>query len=131
MRSMPDASQKMKVRGVVDLRTLNRTTETNVYLVPTQGDILNMARGNLGRYMSVFDTKAKSFYQCRVHHDDIYKLSVISPRNQENFQVAIMGFVDSLAYVQRQLDIILKHLDACCKAYVDVFTGSTPTCRPK
>lgn len=54
-----------------------------------------------------------------------FKLSVVSHRGKEVFQVAMMGFVNSLAYVQCQIDTILRDLATWCRAYVDdIFAAS-------
>lgn len=74
--------------------------------------------------MSVFD-KAKSLYQWRVHPEDTGKLAVITHRGQEVFKVAMMGFVNSLVYVQRRIDSILRDLSQWCRTYVDdIFAAS-------
>lgn len=113
--TLPDGTRGLKGRVVVDLRGLNKITELDSYPVLTQDEIIQLARG--AKYMSVFD-KAKSFYQWPVHPADTPKLSVISHRGQEVFQVTMMGFVNFPSYVQRQIDLILQGLRKF-RAYID------------
>lgn len=60
----------------------------------------------------------KWFYQWLVIEADRYKFTVNSHRGQEYFKVALMRYCNSVQYVQRQLDRILKDLPFA-KAYVD------------
>lgn len=63
---------------------------------------------------------AKSFfYQWRVKPEHRDRLAVISHRGQEYFKVAIMGYCNSVAYVQRQMDLILKDFFDWCRTYLD------------
>lgn len=45
--------------------------------------------------------------------------TVVTHRGQETFQVPIMGYVNSIAYVQREIDNILRHVRDWARAYVD------------
>ena len=46
-------------------------------------------------------------------------MAVISHRGQEVFNVAIMGFRNSVSYVQRQIDNIMRDYKDFCRIYVD------------
>lgn len=59
------------------------------------------------------------FYQWRVDPKDTHKLTVVSHRGQETFLVPVMGYMNSVAYVQRQMDNILREHRAFVKAYID------------
>ena len=50
------------------------------------------------KYITVVDA-ASFFYYWRVHLEDRYKLLVVSHRGQETFNVAVMGYKNSPAYV--------------------------------
>lgn len=45
--------------------------------------------------------------------------TVITHRGQETFQVPIMGYINSVAYVQREIDNILRGVRVWARAYVD------------
>ncbi|KAJ5427282.1 hypothetical protein N7465_002352 [Penicillium sp. CMV-2018d] len=63
---------------------------------------------------------AKSFfYQWRVKPSHRERLAVITHRSLEYFKVAIMGYCNSVAYVQRQIDLILKDFYKWCRPYLD------------
>lgn len=62
-------------------------------------------------YIAVVDA-AKFFYQWPLRRDHRNRLAVITHRGQELFHVAIMGFINSVPYVQRQMDPNLKELRA-------------------
>lgn len=40
-------------------------------------------------------------------------------RGQELFYVAIIGFINSVPYVQRQMDLHLSEFNTFCRAYID------------
>ncbi|KAJ5217183.1 hypothetical protein N7468_010191 [Penicillium chermesinum] len=84
--------------------------------LPTQADIIAITQGK--RYMSVFDA-ARCFYQWPVHPNDVGQMAVITYRGQEVFQVATMGFCNSVTYVQRAMDNILQEFREWCRVFVD------------
>lgn len=112
-RTMPDGSRKG--RAVIDIRGLNAITQTDVYPLPLQSDLIASVRGC--RFISVVDC-ASFFYQWRVHPKDRHKLTVVSHRGQETFNVAVMGYKNSPSYVQRQIDRLLRRF-TFARAYVD------------
>lgn len=101
---------------VVDIRALNQITMPDAYPVPSQADILAAVQGTT--YISTVDC-ASFFYQWRVKLQDRHKLTVSSHRGQETFQVAVMGYRNLPAYVQRMIDRILCPHRDFSKAYVD------------
>ena len=104
-----------KGRVVVDIRALNKITIPDVYPMPLQSEILAAVRG--AKYITTVDC-GSFFYQWRVRHDHQHRLAVVSHRGQEIFKVAVMGFRNSPAYVQRQIDKILRPYRSA-RAYVD------------
>ena len=102
-----DGKVTRKGRVVVDLRTLNKLTEPDLYPVQQQEDMLMRISGK--KYLSAMDA-ASFFYQWRVHPRHRHKMAVISHRGQELFRVAIMGYVNSVAYVSRMMANILQDL---------------------
>ena len=77
-----------------------------------------MAKGK--KFLGVADMSS-FFHQFRVKQEDRDKLSVVSHRGHEQYNVAIMGFKNSPPYAQRQIDKLLR--DTGCnrfaKAYMD------------
>ncbi|KAJ5203188.1 hypothetical protein N7449_005267 [Penicillium cf. viridicatum] len=116
-REVTKNGQQVKAgRPVIDLRDANAEAIMDMYPVPTQDDILQLCRGK--RFITVLDVAAW-FYQWRVHPEDTGKLGVITHRGHEIFKVAMMGHCNSVAYVQRELDHILRELRSFCRAYID------------
>ena len=111
----PDGPER-KGRVVVDIRGLNKIAVTDSYPMPLQSDITSSVAGC--RYISVFDA-AGFFHQWLVRYKDRHKLTVVSHRGQEQFNVAVMGFKNSPPYVQRKIDAILRVYRAFARAYVD------------
>ena len=101
---------------VVDIRALNAITQPDAYPLPLQSDIIQAVQGC--QYISVVDCSG-FFYQWRVHPEDRHKLIVVSHRGQESFNVAVMGYRNSSAYVQRQIDRVLRLCRRFARAYVD------------
>ena len=103
-------------RPVIDIRGLNKIAQNDVHPVPLQADMISFVQGC--KYITILDALS-FFYHWRVHPEDRHKLTVISHRGQETFNVAVMGYKGSVAYVQRQIDRILREHKAFAKAYVD------------
>ena len=110
----PDGSRKG--RAVIDIRGLNTITRPDVYALPLQADLISAVKGCL--YLTVVDAAA-FFYQWRVHPSDRHKLTVVTHRGQKTFNVAVMGYKNSPAYVQRQIDRLLRAHRAFAKAFID------------
>ncbi len=104
-----------KGRVVIDIRGLNAITLPDAYPLPLQSDVISAVKGC--DYLSVIDC-ASFFYQWRVHPSDRHKLTVVSHRGQETFQVAVMGYKNSSSYVQRQVDRLFRGL-SFVKAFID------------
>ena len=111
-----DGDGLQKGRPVIDIRGLNAITQPDAYPLPLQSEIIVAVRDCI--YISVIDCSA-FFYQWRVHPSDRHKLTVVSHRGQESFNVAVMGFKNSPAYVQRQIDRLLRLHRKYARAYVD------------
>lgn len=108
-----------KGRVVVDIRALNKITSPDTYPMPSQDDILNAIAGS--NYITTVDCSA-FFYQWRVKKEHHHRLTVAFHRGQETFKVAVMGFRNSPAYVQRMIDNILQNHRVYSRAYVDDIT---------
>ena len=98
-----------KKRVVINIKELNKIIETNNYSMSLQSDITSTIAEC--EYISVFDV-ASFFYQWNVRLKDRHKLTIISHRDQKQFNVAVMRFKEFSTYVQKQIDVILrKHKD--------------------
>ncbi len=73
------------------------------------------------KFIFVVDAAA-FFYQNRVRKKDRHKLIVVFHREQKYLSVALMSFKNSFAYAQRRINIILRDLKHCCKAFIDDIT---------
>ena len=105
-----------KGRAVIDIRGLNTITQTDVYALPLQETMIASVRGC--KYITVLDA-ASFFYQWRVFTEHRHRLSVVTHRGQETFNVAVMGYKNSPAYVQRQIDRVLRDFKDFARAYID------------
>ena len=105
-----------KGRVVIDIRALNKITVPDAYPVSMQSEILALLRN--ATHISTVDAAA-FFYQWWVQRQHRYRLSVSLHRGQETFNVSVMGYRNSPAYVQRMIDRILRSFRHFCRAYVD------------
>ena len=101
---------------MVDIQALNQITMPDAYPVLSQSDILAAVQGV--DFISTVDC-ASFFYQWRVKTQDCHKLTVSSHQGQETFQVAVIGYRNSPAYVQQIIDRILQPHRDFSRAYVD------------
>ncbi len=108
-------NDKRKKRVVINIRNLNFITLFDVYSLFLQFDVISLIKEC--NYLFVIDC-VFFFYQWRVHFDDKHKLTVVSHREQETFQIAIMSYKNSSSYVQRQIDKIFREL-IFVKAFID------------
>ena len=111
---MPDGTRKG--RAVIDIRGLNAIIQADLYPLPLQSDLISSVKDCV--FISIVDC-ASFFYQWRVHPMDRHKLTVVSHRGQETFNVAVMGYKNSPAYVQRQIDRLLRRFRHFARVYVD------------
>ena len=88
----------------------------NAYPVPSQADILALIK--YASHISTIDAAA-FFYQRGVKRSHRYRLTVASHGGKETFNVPVMGYRNSPAYVQRMIDRILRPFRHFCRAYVD------------
>ena len=105
-----------KGRVVVDIRALNKLVQRDAYPVPMQQEILALVKDS--KFISTIDCTS-FFHQWRVATEDRHKLTVVSHRGQETFAVAVMGFANSPAYVQRMMDQVLRKCRRVSRAYMD------------
>ena len=106
-----------KPRMVIDYQAINNLVVRDVYPLPKQDEILALINGK--RFVTSFDL-TKGFYQIPIHPDDRHLTAFATHRGLEQLSVCIMGYTNSPAYFQRQMDSILrKYLRNGVVAYVD------------
>ena len=111
-----DHQDRKKGRAVVDIRRLNELVLLDSYPLPLQSEIIVNVQGCIN--LAVLDA-ASFFYQLHLHPDHCFMFTVITHRGQETFQVPIMGYINSVAYVQREIDNILCSIQSQARAYID------------
>ena len=111
-----ESVDQKKKKVVIDIRNLNSVTMPDAYFIFLQTDIIQAVSDC--RYISVIDC-SEFFYQWRVHLTDRHKLTVVTHKDQETFNVTVMNFRNSPSYVQRQIDRVLRSYKHCSRAYVD------------
>ena len=111
-----DGKPIRKGRVVVDVRGLNKKIIPENYPVPLQSDIISAVRGH--PYISILDG-VKMLHQFLTDEETRHLFTVGTHRGQERYNVVVMGFNGSVAYVQRQVDNLTRDLRAFVRAYID------------
>ena len=110
----PDDIKKNKV--MMNVKHLNSLIVFDVYFLSLQFDIIAAIQNCF--YIFVIDC-VDFFYQWRVHFFDRHKLTVINHRKQKSFNVTVMKYKNSFAYVQRQIDRFLRFCRSFVRIYID------------
>jgi len=110
------SNETRKERVVVDIWALNKITMSDAYLVPSQADILAAVHGV--NFIFTVDCSV-FFYQWRVKRAHRHRLTVVLHQGQKTFKVAVMGYRNSSAYIQRMINRVLQRQRAYARAYVD------------
>ncbi|RYC62820.1 hypothetical protein CHU98_g3380 [Xylaria longipes] len=118
----PDGLSKRKGRMVVDIRPGNRIFLRDAYPVRTQGEILNHIAGK--PLKTILDAIA-FYYQWRLHPESQWAFTITTHQGQFTFTCAVMGYMNSNAYVQRQMDFFLH--DTTARAYCDDIVVASST----
>ena len=109
-----DDEKKNKV--IINIRELNVITQSNVYFLLLQIDIIFIVRNCF--FISIVNASI-FFYQWRVHSNDRYKFTVVTHRNQKSFNVIVINYKNSSIYVQRQINRLLRKFRRFARTYVD------------
>jgi len=114
---IPKADPKVLPRWVNDFRELNANTVVDSHPLPRCDDILNdCAKGKV--WSSVDMTN--SFFQTRMHPDDIHLTAVNTPFGLFEWLVMPMGLRNSPAIHQRRVTTALQtHIGRICHVYLD------------
>jgi hypothetical protein len=111
-----DGEAIWKSRVVVDVRPANKLAVPDIYPMPLQAEIIAMLAGK--QYITVIDAVA-FFHRWKVWGPHRNRLTVVSHRGQEVLNCVPMGFINSVAFVQRQLDNKLRKHRLYCRSYID------------
>ena len=109
-------NSKRKKRVIVNIRDFNKIIVIDSYFMSLQIDIIVAVIEC--RFIFVFDV-VDFFHQWLVKLIDRHKLTIVSHREQKQFNVTIMNFKNFSSYVQRKIDAILRNLRDFIRVYVD------------
>jgi hypothetical protein len=112
-------NEERKDRVIVNIRELNKIVESDSYFMFLQVDIISTV---VDFKFIIVVNAAAFFYQFRVRRKDRHKLTVVFHREQKYFSVTLMSFKNSSVYAQRRIDMILRDLKHCCRAFIDNIT---------
>lgn len=114
---IPKADPTVLPRWVNDFRKLNLNTVPDNHPLPQIDEILkDCARG---RYFGKIDM-TNTFFQTRVHPDDMKYLAVHTPFGKYKWTVMPMGVRNAPAVHQRRMTTVLRHLIGnICHVYLD------------
>lgn len=114
---VPKADKTALPRWVNDYRKLNANTIVDTYPLPRIDDILHdCAKGKIWGKIDM----TNSFFQTRMHPDDIQYTAVITPRGAFEWLVMPMGFRNSPSTHQRCVNAALRKLiGKICHVYLD------------
>ena len=114
---VPKADAAVLPRWVNDYRALNTNTVMDSHPLPRVDDIL--ADCAKGKIWSVIDM-TNSFFQTRVHPDDIHLTAVTTPFGLYEWLAMPMGLRNSPAIHQRRMTAALRErLGKICHIYLD------------
>ena len=111
-----NSSNNRKDRVIIDIRALNAVFLSNFYFISLQTKIIQIVHD----CTFIFTIDCISFfYQWRIHFSDRHKMTVVTHRGQETFNVAVMKYKNSFVYVQRQIDRVLRFCRKFARVYID------------
>jgi hypothetical protein len=113
---MKDDKFTRKDRAIIDIRKLNAIIVIDVYFMSVQTNIIVAVAECL--YIFVMNV-LEYFYQWAVKFDDRHKLTIISHKEQKQFNVCVMKYKNFLFYVQLQTNLMLKNLRNFVRAYMN------------
>jgi hypothetical protein len=108
-------SSSRRERVIIDIRDLNKISKHDAYFMLLQSNILNKTQRC--SYISIMNC-ITFFHQWRITISDKHKLIVVTHRNVEQWNVDVMSHRNTKAYVQREMNNILREY-SWIKAYID------------
>ena len=120
-RNVTIANQKKsecKERTIVNIRNFNRIVKSNNYFMQLQFDVISTVQSCT--YITTVNC-SEFFHQWLVQEKDRFKLIVIFHKDNEHFNVVVMGFKKISAYVQRKIDQLIRkyELQKFTRAYIN------------
>jgi hypothetical protein len=114
---VPKTDPVVLPRWVNDYRQLNANTVLNAFPLPRVDDILaDCAKGKIWSKMDM----TNSFFQTRVHPDDIHLTAITTPLGLYEWVAMPMGLKNSPPIHQRRMVAALRHLiGKICHVYLD------------
>ena len=101
---------------MINIRDLNKFVISNNYSMLLQFNVTNAISDYF--YINVMNV-VEFFHQWLIKIIDKHKFIVISHRNNEQFNVVMMNYIDNSVYVQHQIDDILKKYRAFTRVYIN------------
>ena len=95
-----------KNRVIVNIRNLNKIIEFDAYSMSFQSDIISCVQNC--KYILIMNC-ASFFHQWRIAEKNRHKLIVIIHRKFEQWNVIVMNWKNSPAYVQKKMNDLLKN----------------------
>ena len=111
-----DTLTNQKRRVVIDIRDLNDIIESDSYSLLLQSNII--AEIVDSSYIFIIDA-VDWFHQFNVQRQNRHKFTIVTHREQEKFNVALMNYKNSSSYVQRQTNKLLRSYKQFAKTYVN------------
>jgi hypothetical protein len=108
-------SSTRREKVIVNIRDLNKIFEHDAYFMLLQSDILSKTQSCL--YISIMNCTT-FFHQWRVTISDRHKLIVVTHRETKQWNVDVMSHRNTDAYVQREMNNILRKY-SWVKTYID------------
>lgn len=102
-----NVKEEKKGRTIVNIRKLNDLVVPDTYSLLLQSDIIANIQGCIN--LPVLDT-ISFFYQWLLYPDHRYMFTVVIHRGQETFQVPIIDYINSIVYVQCEINKILREI---------------------
>jgi hypothetical protein len=114
---VPKKDRNVLPRWVCDYRQLNANTVPDHYPLPRIDDILaDCGKGKIWGTIDMTD----SFFQTRIHPDDIHKTAIVTPSGAFEWLVMPMGLRNSPAIHQHRVATVLRaHVGKICHVYLD------------
>jgi hypothetical protein len=113
---MKDDKFVRKKWAVINIRELNAIIVSDAYLMSAQTEII--AAVAQCQYISIINV-LEYFYQWAIKFDDRHKFTIISHRDEKQFNVYVMNYKNSSSYVQRQTNLMLKNLRNFVRTYMN------------
>ena len=100
----------------MNIRKLNKIIVSNNHLIPLQKNIVIVIQGCI--FISVIDCSGQ-FHLFLIRKNHRQRFIIVSHKGFEHFNVAAMGFKNSISYVQRKMNGFLRPYRHFARCYID------------